>query len=73
MSHAGTSPPSPPTPLALPAPRVAAGPAGQRATRLSQEPVVASRPYHLYPLLGIVLLVIAVLAISYRLKHPPDR
>jgi len=34
---------------------------------------VASRPYHLYPLLGIVLLVIAVLAISYRLKHPPDR
>jgi hypothetical protein len=29
------------------------------------------RPYHLYPLLGIVFLAVAVIAIAYRIKHPP--
>ncbi len=29
------------------------------------------RPYHLYPLLGIVMLVIGVLAIRHRLKEGP--
>ena len=29
------------------------------------------RRYHLYPLLGIVLLSVAVVAIVYRIKHPP--
>jgi hypothetical protein len=34
--------------------------------------VSLARPYHLYPLLGIVLLIVAVVAISYRIKHPPS-
>ena len=29
------------------------------------------RPYHLYPLLGVVMLVIAFLAIRYRLREGP--
>ena len=29
------------------------------------------RPYHLYPLLGIVFVAVAVIAIVYRIKHPP--
>jgi len=29
------------------------------------------RPYHLYPLLGIVLVAVAVMALAYRIKHPP--
>ena len=33
--------------------------------------VSAGRPYYLYPLLAIVLLGIAVIAIVYRVKHPP--
>lgn len=39
---------------------------------LSQGVVAVSfeRPYHLYPLLGIVLLIVAVAAIVYRIKHP---
>ncbi|MDT4894483.1 MAG: hypothetical protein QOE97_3518 [Pseudonocardiales bacterium] len=31
------------------------------------------RPYHLYPLLGLVLLAVAVAALMYRMKHPPSR
>lgn len=29
-----------------------------------------TRPYHMYPLLGIVLLGIAIAALTYRIKHP---
>jgi hypothetical protein len=29
------------------------------------------RPYHLYPLLGIVFIAVAIIAIAYRIKHPP--
>ena len=28
-------------------------------------------PYHLYPLLGIVLLAVGIVALTYRIKHPP--
>jgi hypothetical protein len=31
----------------------------------------ARRPYHLYPLLALVLAAVAVAAIVYRVKHPP--
>jgi hypothetical protein len=34
--------------------------------------VNTARPYHLYPLLGIVLLGVAVVAIIYRINHPPS-
>jgi hypothetical protein len=34
--------------------------------------VSTAHPYHLYPLLGIVLLSVAVAAIVYRVKHPPS-
>ena len=33
--------------------------------------VSAKRPYHLYPLLALVLLGIAVVAIVYRVRNPP--
>jgi hypothetical protein len=31
------------------------------------------RPYHLYPLLGLVLLAVVGVGLYYRLKHPPQR
>ena len=29
------------------------------------------RPYHLYPLLGLVFLAVAIGAIAFRLRRPP--
>jgi hypothetical protein len=31
------------------------------------------RPYHLYPLLGLVLLAAMGIGLYYRVKHPPKR
>jgi hypothetical protein len=31
------------------------------------------RPYHLYPLLGLVLLAVVGIGLYYRLKHPPGK
>jgi hypothetical protein len=31
------------------------------------------RPYHLYPLLGLVLVAIMAIALYYRVKYPPKR
>jgi hypothetical protein len=31
------------------------------------------RPYHLYPLLGLVLLGAVIAGLYYRIKHPPKR
>ena len=31
------------------------------------------RPYHLYPLLGLVLLGVIAIGLYYRIKHPPAK
>ena len=32
-----------------------------------------ARPYHLYPLLGLVLVGVVAVGLYYRVKHPPKR